>query len=242
MNVGSQKGNFIIVISNYNMIIRIQSLFNKIILRKQKTNKIFDILFTILSFFSFYLLGGVKMGEEVNELIREYKNGNKEKFILIVDRMNPLINKYVRLLYKDEKEDIHSEFVLCLLEAINTMTYYNEDGQCICFCSRALKNKFLELYKKSKLHFDNETIVEDEYLAGIDLDKSKYEDCVLMEDLKKMLSVMEGKQYSILYDVIFYEWSDAVIAKKNSVSRQYVHRVRRNFYDLLRDKYLNDIG
>ncbi len=179
------------------------------------------------------------MGEDVNVLIREYKNGNKEKFLLIVDKMAPLINKYVRLLYKDEKEDMHSEFVLCLLEAVNAMNYYNEDGQCIYFCSRALKNKFLELYKKSKLHFESETVVEDEFFTGMDMDQSEYEDCVILEDLKKMLSAVDGKQYRILYDVIFNEKSDAAIAEKNSVSRQYVHRVRKKFYDFLRDTYFN---
>jgi DNA-directed RNA polymerase specialized sigma subunit len=177
------------------------------------------------------------MGENVNVLIKEFKDGNKEKFLLIVEKMTPLINKYVRLLYKDEKEDMHSEFVLCLLEAINAMSYYKEEGQCIYFLSRALKTKFLELYKKSKLHFESEIVTEDEFFTTIDRNPSEYEDCVIIQDLKEMLSKMDGKQNGILCDIIFNDLSDAAIAKKNSISRQYVNRVRRNFYELLKEKY-----
>lgn len=68
------------------------------------------------------------MGENVNVLIKEFKEGNKEMFLLITEKMKPLINKYVRLLYKDEKEDMQSELILCLLEAVNAMSYYKEEG------------------------------------------------------------------------------------------------------------------
>ena len=38
---------------------------------------------------------------EISKLIYEIKD-NKERFALLVDRFEPLIQKYVRLLYKDE--------------------------------------------------------------------------------------------------------------------------------------------
>jgi hypothetical protein len=177
------------------------------------------------------------MGDSIQALIEDYKNGNKEIFLLIADKMEPLISKYVRLLYKDEKEDMHSEFVLCLLEAVNAMGYYQEEGQCIYFLSRALKNKFLELYKKSKLHYDSEIVAEDEFFSRIDSDKAEYEDFVFQEDLKELIRNQDGKQYDILLNIIFKDEPDAVIAKKNQVSRQYVNRVRKNFYQLLKETY-----
>jgi hypothetical protein len=178
-----------------------------------------------------------KIEKNVKDIIQEFKRGDKEKFLLIVDRMTPLINKYVRLLYKDEREDMHSELVLCLLESVNTIKYYNEEGQCIYFFSKALKNKFLELYKKSKLYFDSETVIEDEFFTNINIEQSEYEDCVINEDLKEMLSKTEGKKHNILYDIVFYDRSDAIMAEEYLVSRQYVNRVRRKFYNLLRDQY-----
>lgn len=179
------------------------------------------------------------MGDSIQKLIKDYKDGNKDIFLLIVDKMEPLISKYVRLLYKDEKEDMHSEFVLCLLEAVNTMGYYQEEGQCIYFLSRALKNRFLELYKKSKLHYDSESVVEDEFFSNIDINQSEYEDLIFLEDLKELIRKEDGKQYDILCNIIFKDESDAVIAKRNQVSRQYVNRVRKKFYQLLKEKYFN---
>ena len=47
--------------------------------------------------------------------------------------MAPLINKYTRLLYKDEKEDINSELILALWEAVLKMKYYEDDGKCLVY-------------------------------------------------------------------------------------------------------------
>lgn len=154
------------------------------------------------------------MGENVNVLIKEFKEGNKEMFLLITEKMKPLINKYVRLLYKDEKEDMQSELILCLLEAVNAMSYYKEEGQCIYFLSKALKNKFLELYKKSKLHFESEISTDDEFFINIDMSSSEFEDFVIIQDLQQMLLKMEAKQSDILTNIIFNHLSDAEIAKK----------------------------
>ena len=177
------------------------------------------------------------MGEYVNVLIKNYKEGNKEMFLLILEKMKPLINKYVRLLYKDEKEDMQSEFILCLLEAVNAISYYKEEGQCIYFLSRALKNKFLELYKKSKLHYESEISTENEFFMNIDVNSYEFENCVIIQDLKQILLKMDAKQSDILLDIIFNHLSDSEIAKKYFFSRQYVNRIKRKFYELLRNKY-----
>ena len=42
--------------------------------------------------------------DELSKLIQDIKK-DKNKFSLLLNRMEPLINKYVRILYKDEKEE-----------------------------------------------------------------------------------------------------------------------------------------
>lgn len=179
------------------------------------------------------------MGEKLSTLIQEFKNGDETKFLLIVEKMKPLINKYVRLLYKDEKEDMYSEFVLYLLESITVMEYYSEEGQCVYFLSKAIKNKFYELYKKSRRHFDNVVDINYEYFESMHFKLSEYEDFIIREDLNKLLLNMKGKQYQILYAMVFKDETDAEIAKKFAVSRQYVNRIRRKFYSLLREEYFS---
>lgn len=180
------------------------------------------------------------MGEKLCTLIQEFKDGDKTKFLLIVEKMNPLINKYVRLLYKDEKEDMYSEFVLCLLESITIMEYYNDEGQCVFFLSRAIKNKFYELYKKSRKQFDNSVEINDDYFESLQRFKeSEYEDFIFTEDLHKFLLKSKGKQYHILYAMVFNDETDTEISEKFGVSRQYVNRIRRKFYRLLKEEYFS---
>lgn len=93
------------------------------------------------------------------------------------------------------------------------------------------------MYKKSKLHFESEISTDDEFFKNIDMSSSEFEDSVIIQDLQQMLLKMEAKQSDILTNIIFNHLSDAEIAKKNSVSRQYVNRIRRKFYKLLREKY-----
>ncbi|WP_313151731.1 RNA polymerase sigma factor [Lacrimispora sp.] len=177
------------------------------------------------------------MGEKLSTLIQEYKRGDNEKFLFILDKMEPLIKKYARLLYKDEKEDIYSDLVLYLLESLNKMEYYEDEGQCVYFLSQAIKNRFYELYKKSRRYFDNKVDVDEEYFDSLYSKQTEYEDILIKEDLSKLLLKVSGKQYQIFYTMIFNEETDAEIAKKFGISRQYVNRVRKKLIKLIKDEY-----
>ncbi len=69
--------------------------------------------------------------------------------------MEPLICKYMRVLYKDENEDVRSELVLALWEAITKIKYVENEGQCVTYLTNALRNKFYELYRNSRKEHDN---------------------------------------------------------------------------------------
>ena len=69
---------------------------------------------------------------EVSSVIQKIRE-DKNNFGMLLERMKPLINKYTKLLYKDEKEDVYSEMVLALWEAVMKMEYYNEDSECTVF-------------------------------------------------------------------------------------------------------------
>ncbi len=178
------------------------------------------------------------MGEKLSTLIQEFKNEDKVKFLLIVEKMKPLMNKYVRLLYKDEREDMYSEFVLYLLESIIKMNYYKEEGQCVYFLSNAIRNKFYELYKKSRRNYDNKADTNENF-DNIYYEQSEYENIITRQDLSKFVLNAKGKQYQILNSIIFEDETDIEISKKFNISRQYVNRVRRKFYNLLKEEYFS---
>ncbi len=181
--------------------------------------------------YPFFLSHGGKAMGEWCELLKNIKS-NKDSFSKLLDNMNPLISKYVRLLYKNDREDIRQELILALWESILKMKYYNSDGEC-------LKNKFLDLYRKSKKQNEIISIEIDETFEFPSLIESSYEftELIFREDIKQILRNTNGKKQKISYQILLMEKSDAEIAKYFKVSRQYVHRLRKSLYLHLKNNY-----
>ena len=71
------------------------------------------------------------MKDELAKTIKSIKEGEKEEFEKIIDKLNPIITKYVRAIYDGDKEDIREEYILALWEAVNKIQYVNSDGECL---------------------------------------------------------------------------------------------------------------
>ena len=56
------------------------------------------------------------MKDELAKTIKSIKEGEKEEFEKIIDKLNPIITKYVRAIYDGDKEDIREEYILALPE------------------------------------------------------------------------------------------------------------------------------
>lgn len=166
---------------------------------------------------------------------------DKNEFGALLKRLTPLINKYVGSLYKDEPEEIRAEMVLALWEAVTKIKYYDNDGKCLAYLSRALRNKFLELYRKSKIKHDfyisgipEETLEQEDF-------KNRFDEMIFKEDIKKLLSDYSEKKRQIFNDIIFEDKSDTYIAKKYGLTRQYVNRLRKKFFEELKEKYVQGL-
>lgn len=174
---------------------------------------------------------------ELSILLKQIKE-DKDSFSQLLERMEPLINKYTRLLYKDDKEDVRSELMLSLWEAVVKMEYFDNDGKCITFLCNALRNKFFELYKKSKKQHNYQCSIEQDKLLDITVEEYSYTDIVIREDIRKLLGDCSEKKKAICCLTLFGQLSDKEIAKKYNISRQYVYRVRMGLYSKLREEYL----
>lgn len=164
---------------------------------------------------------------------------DKDAFQELVDKMEPLINKNVRLLYKDEKEDVRSEMTLALWEAVTKINYCENDGQCMSFLCNALKNRFYELYRKSKKEHDNQIFLDNNDVP----EKSRNEDIVGLDEVifhinaEMFLQGYSGKKQDIFRMILTEDESDAEIAEALSVTRQYVNRMRRELYREIVDRH-----
>ena len=164
---------------------------------------------------------------KLSEKIRQIQKGNKEEIVEVINQSDPLIKKYQRILYKDAAEDVRAEMILALWEAVLRIKCIESEAQCVKYLMNALKNKFYELYRKSRHKNDNETRV-DEFIAiekgYIDKD---YADITTEIDVKKFLQQYKGMKYEIMYLIMVEHLSDIKIADRLGISRQYVNRQRR---------------
>lgn len=176
------------------------------------------------------------MEKRLNELIEEYRKGDDNQFLLITERFNPVIFKYARLLYKDEREDTISELELSLLEAVHKIEYFSNEGQCFIFLSNALKNRFLELYRKSKKKFDHEQQLDWDY--DYCSSYNEYTDTELKEDLKRYLSGYNDRQRKILFSIFIEGKSNTEVASEYHVSRQYTNRIKNKLCQEIKNRYI----
>lgn len=167
------------------------------------------------------------MGEFLS-IISEIKR-DKNKFYLLINKMEPLINKYVRLLYKDDKEDVKSELLFALWEAVSNISYYKNEGQVINFLCIALKNRYFELYKRSKRLHEYEIPINDDQkeLLKMSYFDNVIDNIIFKEKKYKILNKYQGKKKNIVYLIIFENLSDSQIANQLKLSRQYINRIRR---------------
>lgn len=177
------------------------------------------------------------MDKKLINLITEYRRGDDTQFSLIIEKFKPVIDKYSLRLYKDEREDTASELVLALLEAVQKIKYYYNEGQCVTFLTKALEHRFFELYRKSRKKFDHEQPFE------LDFDFcdnfSAYGDAEVMEDLKRLLSDYSAKKQNIIAALFIEGKRNSEVAAEYKISRQYVHRLKNKVRHELKHKYLN---
>lgn len=176
------------------------------------------------------------------KLLKDIKY-NKENFAKLLEYMNPLINKYVRLLYKDESEDMRAELMLALWESILKMNYYNNDGECVTYINNALRNKFLELYRKSKKLHDYQSTVELEEIPENTDSKilnTEFSDVIFREDINRLLGHVNERKKQLSFQILLEDKSDAEIAKNFNISRQYVNRERKKLYTKLKKSYYEE--
>lgn len=175
---------------------------------------------------------------EITALIQKI-HIDKNAFGELVNKMEPLIEKYTRLLFKDEKEDVRSEMILALWESVTRINYCEKDGECLAFLSTALKNKFYELYRKSKKQHDYQLFVENDEVFDISRDENvtDMEDAIFNVDVEVFLKKYTGKKQEIFKTIILRDESDAEIAGNFSVTRQYVNKLRRELYKEVRSRH-----
>lgn len=167
------------------------------------------------------------MGEIV-DMVMCIKNGDSDKFESLLERLKPVINKYSRKLYKDEREDTESELILALWVSIQNIKFFNSEGEVISYLIKAIYMRFLELYREScKKHMYEIDNSEDIDFIEESSDDIGYINAIIYEDVMQLFKYLEKSKYEIFVKILVDQKSDSQIALEVHKSRQYVNRVRR---------------
>lgn len=171
--------------------------------------------------------------EELCELIYTIK-GDKEKFGLLLEKFKPLIRKYANHLYLDDKEDVEAELTLALWEAVIKIEFCHNDGQVVKYLSTSIRNKYLELYRASQKFHNNTTYMDEYEINNITAQDKSIQEWLIVDDMIRFENKLNGKRKCIFVAVFIHNLTDAEVARQMGISRQYVHRVRKELCDELK--------
>lgn len=168
------------------------------------------------------------MKDNLTTFISEYKKGNHESFLPIVEKLKPAIFKYARNLFRENFEDCVSELELAILESVNKIPNIQNETQCLAFLINAVKNKYLELARKSIKISASELPFEEQDLVCPYMEY-EYGNCELRMDIDNLLSECSESQKKILLAVIFEGKNSSQIAAELHTSRQYVNQIKKKW-------------
>jgi RNA polymerase sporulation-specific sigma factor len=187
--------------------------------------------------------------KNINELIREYKKGNKDVFEQIEEMEKKQIYNIIKNFSKYNLEDLYSIGIIGLLKAIDL---FEEDKNVKfnTFAFYCIKNEvFMEL-RKSRKYADNVAMSINEDVNDTDecslsnvlkSDENIEEDIIQNEKILWLYSIIKefGRKNQMKTDImleIIKEKKQKDIAEKFGVSRGYVAKLQNEFIKFGKEK------
>jgi RNA polymerase sigma factor (sigma-70 family) len=155
-------------------------------------------------------------------LIIDYKNGNKDSVIDIIEVFTPLLNKLDRQSkYCDMKSDL-IVFIIELMDKlpINNSRFYH-DKYIISYISKSIKNKYIHLNKKACKRISS----EEELNLNV-LKNNVVENKLDMLFFKALIKSLTPKEREIITYKYALNYSDIEIAERFKISRQSVNQTK----------------
>lgn len=171
--------------------------------------------------------------ESLMEMIKRYREGNREIFMTILEKMNPLLNHYVWKLNFMEREDARQELIVGLLEGIQKISYVRSEGECINYVKACVRHTYLEIVRKEQKYFAERLEEEravDHYGA--------IEYCEVMMDLEQYIDSLNGREQKIVIKIVKYHKTDDEISTEMDITRQYANKIRNKVKKYMENTYM----
>ena len=160
----------------------------------------------------------------LTELIQNYQNGIPDSDSEILKRMEPLVKGYASRIHCMEREDSIQELYLTLLKTLPYLSSSSSEGECIRYMQTSVENRYRSLCRSclsepEKDDFDSCSV---SLQAPDSFDDTYYDVTAYINSYPS-----DSVQRKILSMYFYQDKSDAQIARKLKLSRQYVNRMKK---------------
>lgn len=160
----------------------------------------------------------------LTELIQNYQNGIPNSDSEILKRMEPLVKGYASRIHCMEREDSIQELYLTLLKTLPYLSSSSSEGECIRYMQTSVENRYRSLCRSclsepEKDDFDSCSV---SLQAPDSFDDTYYDVTAYINSYPS-----DSVQRKILSMYFYQDKSDAQIARKLKLSRQYVNRMKK---------------
>lgn len=169
---------------------------------------------------------------KLGELVKLYKNGEKDVLVEIVDIFRPIINKYKRNSYY---EDMDNELIVFIITVLNKMPIkedlLNNEKYLFSYILKSLKNKYMRVNQKNYLRYKSELLSCDA------LDYQGHESLQSDVEFQDMIKHLSIREKDVLNKKYLYNLNESDIARELNTSRQYINKVHKNALNKLKVLY-----
>lgn len=166
------------------------------------------------------------MENNILKKIIEYRQGNNDSLLEIIEILNPLISKYSRLL---DKEDTRQDLIIHLIKVLNNIKIDKKslvkDKEIIGYIAKSIRNEYIKLSKK------RDKIKLNEMELSLDIEIG-YEDCKNEFEILDMFKILTQKEAYIMKLLYVYYLSVSEVADYMKISRQAVNQSKKRALNL----------
>lgn len=172
------------------------------------------------------------MNKTLYELIENAQNNNNNALYTVIQNFSPTIKKFSKKLNYEEAETDLTIFLITLIKKMNLSYFYLKgDGVLVNYIHSAIKNKYIDIYRKNK----NQNNVQVELIANLLEDKSNYnfDETVIM---KMLLADLTNTEKAVIIGLYYCGNKYGDIAKKLKLSRQSIYNIKNKALNKIKQK------
>ena len=183
--------------------------------------------------------------QNLENLIRAVKENDDNAMLMIIEKFQPIIQKYFKMSYYSE--DIKSELELRLIEIVKVEINLdnmknNNEGTLVNYIASSLYHHYIAVSAKNnkyklEIGCENETLIDlfDKNKAGSD---ETIENNFLFEILKDILT---EREYECVYYIVFMGYTSEELGEKWNITKQACNQCKkRAFNKILKHFKLTD--